>query len=224
MVAVAEIKALPGVPQTAMGVRKWLQHLAIPVTTIGQTFTFAPSDLPDPVRLAYVTRQIEAAGLPVGTYDEAAQDTFADMPPKMRAEAERKAAIARLAGVCRGALTWTQKVALVRQRFGDDGTSETSLVRIERAVEGVDPINFAPALVADYRLQGAPRAAVSGAAWSFFLTTIRDAGPQFPLKQAWRDVRDLKAVKGWNWPSWATIFRRWDSLPEAQMRYALWTQ
>jgi len=94
------------------------------------------------------------------------------------------------------------------------------LNRISTAVEGVDPINFAPALVADYRLQGAPRTTVSDTAWSFFLTTLRDAGPQFPLKQAWLDVRDLKAVKRWDWPSWAAIFWRWDSLPEAQKLHA----
>ena len=138
----------------------------------------------------------------------------------MRAEAERKAAIARLLVSAGVALTWPQKVTLARECFGDDGTSDKSLNRISTAVEGVDPINFAPALVADYRLQGAPRTTVSDTAWSFFLTTLRDAGPQFPLKQAWCDVRDLKVVKGWDWPCWSTIRRHWNSLPEAQKLHA----
>jgi len=155
---------------------------------------------PSPFSPRYASHTSRARSKPLAcrsaSYDEAAHDAFADMPPKMQAEAERKAAIARLLVSAGVALNWTQKVALARQRFGDDGTSEAPLVQIERAVEGVDAIDFAPAPVADYRLHGAPRAAVSGAAWSFFLTTIRDAGPQLPRKQAWRDVRDLKAVMG----------------------------
>jgi len=100
MVTVAEIKALPGVPQTAMGGRKWLLRLAVPVTTVGQTFTFALSDLPAPVRLAYITRQIEAAGLPVGTYDEAAHDALADTEDAGRGRTEGSDFAA--SGVCRG--------------------------------------------------------------------------------------------------------------------------
>jgi len=41
--------------------------------------------VPAPVRIACVTWQIEAAGSLVGTYDEAAQATCADIP-KRRAE------------------------------------------------------------------------------------------------------------------------------------------
>lgn len=217
---VAAIVNLPGVPTTCRGVRDWLKRLAIPVLQDGKRFTFNLSDLPAAVRLAYITRQISAAGLPVGTYDEAAHEAFAELTPKMRASAERKAEIARLLLTAGKALSWPQRAKLARERFGDDGTSQPSLTRVLKAVEGVDPINFAPALAADYRLEGAPRVKVSEAAWSFFMTTIRDAGPQFPLKQAWRDVRDLKASKGWDWPSWPTIFRRWDSLPEAQKLHA----
>ena len=48
------------------------------------------------MRLAYITRQRDAAGLPAGTYDEAAHEAFAEMPPNMRTEAERKAEIAHV--------------------------------------------------------------------------------------------------------------------------------
>lgn len=48
------------------------------------------------------------------------------------------------------------------------------------------------------------------------MTIIRDAGEEFPLKQAWRDVRDLKNKMGWQWPSYVTINRRWNGLPEAK--------
>lgn len=52
------------------------------------------------------------------------------------------------------------------------------------------------------------------------MTTIRDAGEDFPLKQAWRDVRDLKNEMGWQWPSYPTINRRWTALPDAQKSVA----
>jgi len=217
---VRDLRGLSGLPTTKMGVHKWLSANKIPVQPNGQRLTFALSDLPAPVRLAYITRQFEATDLPGGTYDDAAHEAFAYLPPKMRAEAERKAEIARLLVAAGKMLTGLQKAALARQRFGDEGTSMISLRRIERAVAGVDPINFAPALVAKYRLDGAPRKAVSPAALSLFMTIIRDAGPQFPLKQAWCDVRDLKVVKGWDWPCWSTIRRHWNSLPEAQKLHA----
>ncbi|RBO54522.1 hypothetical protein DSD19_03830 [Rhodovulum sp. BSW8] len=59
-------------------------------------------------------------------------------------------------------------------------------------------------------------AEVSDEAWQFFVTTIRDAAPELPLWQAWRDVRDVARRKGWAWPSWPTVYRRWQALPEAQ--------
>ena len=173
-------------------------------------------DIPAPVRRAYVERQLETAGLPPGIYDEAAHERLAEMPPKMRAEAERKAEIARLLLTVGKALPWSEKLSLVKSRFGAKAVSQPPLIRLLMAVKGVDPINFAPALMADYRLDGAPSAPMSDAAWSFFLTTLRDAGEQFPLKQAWRDVRDVASVKGWNWPSWPTVYRAFKKLPLSQ--------
>ncbi|OIQ78035.1 Mu DNA binding, I gamma subdomain [mine drainage metagenome] len=142
------------------------------------------------------------------------------MPAKMRAEAERKAEIARLLLTVGKGLKWSERLALVKKRFGSKGVSQPSLDRLLKADEGVDPLNFVLALVAGYRLDGAPSAQVSEAAWSFFMTTIRDAGEQFPLKQAYRDVRDVAKAKGWNWPSWPTVFRRWKGLPLAQQLHA----
>lgn len=91
--------------------------------------------------------------------------------------------------------------------------------RLLKAVAGVDPINFAPALLPRYKSarEGAP---VSTEAWAFFMTTIRDAGPQFPLRQAWRDVRDLARERGWAWPSFPTVWRRWNALPVAAQLHA----
>jgi len=216
LVPVRKLAGLAGLPKDRTALTAWLTRHGIATHQVDNRSTLTLSDLPDAVRLAYVSREIETAGLIGGTYDEAAHTAFTEMPPKMRAEAERKAEIARLLVSADALLSWLQKVALVQERFGVVGTSQPSLMRILRAVKGVDPINFAPALLCGYRIDGAPRTAISDAAWSFFMTTIRDAGPRFPIKQAWRDARDLKAKMGWDWPSFPTINRRWNDLTEDQ--------
>lgn len=117
-------------------------------------------------------------------------------------------------------VTWAEKVAVLRGRHGEDGTSKPFLMRILKAVEVLDPINFAPALLADYSRDGAPKAAISDAAWSLFMTIIRDAGEGFKITSAWRDVRDLAVESGWQWPDLVTVWRRWNALPEAQKLHA----
>jgi putative transposase len=52
------------------------------------------------------------------------------------------------------------------------------------------------------------------------MTAIRDGGEGFPLKSAWRDVRDLKQIYGWQWPDYQAVLRRWKALPEAQKLHA----
>jgi putative transposase len=152
--SIRQIHGLAGVPTTKFGLRKWLARQALPITMDGNRFTFHLSDLPAPGRRAYVEREIASMGMPQGTYDEAAHADFATLPATMRAVAERKAEIARVLVAAGKGLSWADKVALVMRRFGADGVSQPSLMRISKAVEGVDPINFAPALVAAYRLEG----------------------------------------------------------------------
>ena len=218
--ALASLIGIAGLPSTKMGVHKWVHRNNIPITEDGKRFTVDSDCLPEPVRRALVERQLETAGLPPGNYDEAAHERLAEMPPKMRAEAERKAEIARLLVTVGKALPWSQKLALVKSRFGAKGVSQPSLTRLLTAVKGVGPINFAPALMADYRLDCAPAAPMSDAAWSFFMTTLRDAGEEFPLQQAWRDVRDVSPQMGWNWPSWPTVYRAFKKLPLSQQLHA----
>jgi len=219
ILTVSAIAGLPGIPSTNRGVPDWLKRRQIPLAEVGNRFTFEAAFLPPEARRAVVERQIEASGLALGSYDDEAHCRFAELPASMRAAAERKAEIARLLLTTGKALSWPQKVALVKARFGAKGVSQPSLCRHLRVVKGVDPINFAPALVAGYSLEGAP-AAVSGEAWSMFLTTIRDAGEHFPLQSAWCDVRDIAPARGWDWPSWPTVFRRWQGLPLAQQLHA----
>ena len=224
LVSVQSILGLGDIPKHRTSATRWLIKAGVRIVARGgdarriEEVDF--SDIPEPVRRAYVERQLETAGLPPGIYDETAHERLAEMPPKMRAEAERKAEIARLLLTVGKALPWSQKRGLVKSRFGAKGVSQPSLTRLLTTVKGVDPINFAPALMADYRLDCAPAAPMSDAAWSFFMTTLRDAGEQFPLKQAWRDVRDVSPQMGWNWPSWPTVYRAFKKLPLSQQLHA----
>lgn len=134
----------------------------------------------------------------------------------MRREADRKAAIVGYLLTIQGTCGWPDRLRLVQAKFGIQGTSKPTLKRYLKAVQNVAPINHAPALVADYTCTK-PQAPTSDAAWSLFLTILRDAGKDFPIKQAWRDVRDLAPAKGWDWPqSYVTILRRWNALPDME--------
>jgi putative transposase len=108
---------------------------------------------------------------------------------------------------------------IVAQQTDCECPSKATLKRYLKAVQGIDPINFAPALL-PAQGGGAPRTKPTDEAWSLFMTIIRDAAPDFPLKQAWRDVRDLADTNGWNWPSYPTCYRRWKELPELQRHVA----
>lgn len=219
-VGIADLMGLGHLPTSKPATIAWLRRHRVDMTEDGNRFTVCLSDLPAEVQRAYTEREIEASGLPMGSYDDEAHGRFAELPAPMRALAERKAEIARLLLATGKALSWSQKVSLVKARFGSQGVSQPTLCRLLMAVKGVDPINFAPALVAGYSLEGAPLAPISGDAWSMFMTVIRDAGEHFPLKSAWRDVRDVAPAMGWDWPSWPTVYRRWQSLPLAQQLHA----
>lgn len=219
MIFAKSLLGLGGVPSDRTSASKWLARhgvrtFRVPVNG-GEAEAVELMQLPGDVRLAYLRREIEELHLDPGTFDDAAHDEFWQASPSRRERAERKAAVARLLVALGSRVPWTERLALVHEQFGAEGHSKPRLKAILSAVRGVDPINFAPALLDKY--QGAERSAEIGRdAWRFFLTTIRDAGPDFPLKQAWRDTRDIAAKSGWAWPSYPTVFRRWQELPEAQ--------
>lgn len=219
MLQVSDIVGLPGVPTTNRGVRDWIKARQISVATERNRFKFALSDLPPDIRRAWELRQIEATGLSAGEYDDAAHDRFATATPAMQATALRKAEIARFlvaGGASEGRGLTAELVARTRAEFGGDGADKMTLRRILRAIVGVDPVNFAPALLPSHSRAGKPPAEFSAEAWAYFLTTIRDAGSHFPLTQAWRDVRDVARKRGWAWPKYITVWRRWDAMPEAE--------
>jgi putative transposase len=178
------------------------------------------SDLPAEVRLAYWAREMDRLDVAPGTYDDAAHELYWQADSRSRARAERKAAIATmLTGLRSKGVKRKDRFALVRDRFGDKGTSSPSLSRLEEAVNGVEPINYAPALLDSYKATKA-RAELSDDAWRFFMTMIRDAAPDWPLKEAWRRVRDAGKEMGWAVPSYPTFYRRWNELDDAQRMHA----
>lgn len=219
LVSVTELMGCHPMPSSKPACLAWLRRHGVTFRPAGNSFSVLLNDLPADVRRSYELREIEAAGLPAGDYDDAAHERFSEATPAAQAIALRKAEIARFlvkagAGVRFGLSASLAEAA--RQKFGPEGTDRTTLRRFLRAVHGVDPVNFAPALTPAFSRDGRPQDAVSAEAWAFFMTTIRDAGPQFPLKQAWRDVRDVARKQGWHWPAYRTVLRRWDALPEAQ--------
>lgn len=218
-ISVLELTGLAGIPVHRTSATRWLVRYGVPIETDdedGRRPQYVQlSDLPDEVRFAWLERDCAQNGLQGGDYDDAAHAAFLTAPAKLRAEAERKASIARFALYMRPHLSRDELVARVSERFPGKGTSKSALKTLLRAVEGVDPINFAPALLRDQK-GGAPKAKMTEDAWRLFLSIIEGAAPDFPLKSAWRDVRDLSKAEGWDWPAYITTYRRWRNLTEAQ--------
>lgn len=222
------VKALCGVgtvPGHRTSASQWLRQAGVPLhigTGNGGRFEYVlAQDLPADVRRAYVLCEIEGAGLPAGEYDEDAHSRFAAATPAMQATALRKAKIARF--LVKGGASSKRLPGLLydaaREAFGPDGTDKMTLRRILRAVEGVDPVNFAPVLLPAYARNSAA-AEISPDAWAFFMTSIHEAAPSFPLTKAWQRVRDVAKMRGWQWPTYRTVMRRWNALTEAQKRLA----
>jgi len=205
--SVADIVGLPGLPSTPMGVRKWLKTNEITLRSCGKRFTFLLTDLPADVRLALLRRDLETLHLDPGTYDDDAHEVFMQASPSRRERAERKAQVAAVLVSLGKLVPWNERLQIIHARFGKKGHSKPRLRAILKAVEGVDPINYAPALLDGYKAT-AKRAEMSEEAWRFFLTTIRDAAPDFPLKAAWRDTRDAGVSLGWSVPSYPTFYRK----------------
>lgn len=223
MILLRSILGCGPIPQHRTSAGAWLSRNRIATAKVlvngGEADAIYLSDLPVEARRAYELREIEATGLPGGDYDDAAHQLFDEATPAMRSAALRKAEIARFlvaggASAEHGLTTVLSDQA--RAKFGLEGTDKMTLRRILRSVVGIDPVNFAPALLPSYTRAGKPAAEFSDEAWSYFMTTLRDAGPQFPIKQAWRDVRDVARKRGWNWPKYLTVWRRWDAMPEAE--------
>ncbi|PKP70249.1 MAG: hypothetical protein CVT82_07010 [Alphaproteobacteria bacterium HGW-Alphaproteobacteria-4] len=220
IVPVKSLLGIMDIPSHRTSAKRWLARAGVTIRVMDgdgrKPEAVELSDLPEEVQRAYAEREIARAGLEPGEWDAEAQVCFLDATPTMRSAALRRAEIARFMLARQEHMGSGALARAVRERFGSVGTSEISLRRIREQIKGVAPINYAPALLHDYAREGGKRAAMSEEAWAFFMTTLRDAGPQFPLRQAWRDVRDISRKMGWACPSFTTVFRRWSALDPAQ--------
>jgi putative transposase len=215
--AVSDIVGLSGIPETNRGVRDWLKRLAIPVQQEGKRFTFALSDLPAEVRSAWLDRTAEEQGLEPGTYDEAAHAALLEATPAVRDRADKKAAIVRfLVARLKAGMKRAEAHAAVRDTFGEEFTSAASLDRMEARVAGVDPVNYAPALMDGYCRDGAPRVEIPTEAWTLFEGIVKGAFNTHRITAAYNDVAELAKRKGQPWPSISTIMRRFRELPLAE--------
>lgn len=202
-------------PTTTFGTRKWLKCRNVAHEKQGKRFVFNLCDLPEDIRTAYLTRQIELAGLDTGTYDEAAHDQLRAAPASMQTAAERRAAITRLLVKLGDSVSWKDRRALVCKEFGTKGNSIQSLKRLFKEVENTDPINFAPALLQGHKGRTV-KADIADELWELWLGIIQKSAPSHALTAVYDDVQLIADKKGLAWPSYPTILRRWNALPEIE--------
>lgn len=220
-VGVRTLLGLGGVPKDRTSASKWMAKRGIPTFSIHANGRDAEavnlSDLPEAVRRAYLVKHIDGLDLDPGTYDDTAHAAFLDASPRRRQRAERKAEVARFMLALPAGTTMAERIRLVQAKFGSKGHSKPALMAVLSQVQGVDPINFAPALLDKSNAAGRPATGIPEMAWRCFLTLIRDAAPEWPLVAAWRDVEEIALKMGWGAvPSYLTFMRRWNALPEAQ--------
>lgn len=203
LVLVRSILGVGGLPSDRTSATRWLAARDVPVVVADgdgrKPEAVSLFDLPASVRRAYELRKAEAEGQEPRDYDDEAQARLLNATPAMQEAARRKAEIARLltrAGATAAGGLSAELIRAAREKFGGKGTDQMTLRRILRAVDGVAPINFAPALLPDYKRDTAPRADMSPEVWSFFLTLLRDAYRDWPLTCAYDDVLDVAAKNG----------------------------
>ena len=214
---VANLVGIEGLPSSPFSIRKWLVRKAVPIAGEGKRFTFQLSDLPAPVRRAVLEREAARAGLEPGVYDEEAHEELMRATSGMRAKAERLAEIARFALTRRKAgMARAEVFAAARAQFGAECTSDASLDRLSRRVDGVDPVNFAPALLDGYSRAGAPKTTISHEAWAVFEGNLKGAFKTHRFIAAYNDLVAIAKLNGWAWPSYPTIWRRFKALPKAE--------
>ncbi len=136
LVRVKELCGIGDIPTCPKNAKRWAIRAGIAISQVassgGPASIVHVSDLPEQERRAYLAKCAAATGLPPGEYDDAAHEAFWQAPASMRAEAERKAAIACLLVSIRDRASWRDRLALVHRRFGEKGTSKPWLKRLLR--------------------------------------------------------------------------------------------
>ena len=141
----------------------------------GQSSSTSPTFPPPSVERCLSVRP-GRAGLEPGVHDEEAHEDLMGATPGMRAKAERLAEMTRFVLARRNAgMTRPEVFAVGGAQFGAECTRDASLDWLSRRVDGVDPVNFAPALLDGYSRAGAPETTISHKVWTVFEGGVKGA-------------------------------------------------
>ena len=225
LVPVRSFLGLGPLPRHRASAVAWLTRAGIPISKVpssgGMCDAVHLSDLPEPLRLAYQTRQAEQIGLDAGVQDDEAHLALMAKPMGVQTEANKRAAMLVFVTKHRRAgLKWPQIAPLFAGAGFGKGPSQQTVERWFKRVENVDPINWAPALAPDWKPRS-PDAPMSEEAFAWFKDIVGLSGKNgslYPLKWAYRDTAEQARKEGWLWPSYETVRRRFLALPAAERR------
>lgn len=230
MIPIRELLGLGSIPSDRTSAAAWFVRHGVTLHSQpcvgGRRDVFYLSDLPEPERLAFLCARAEAMNLPMGQYDDDAHLAFQAKPVTVQnkgyAAAETMMFIAKHE---KAGLKPAQIAALVKEEAAKaDKTilspSPATLLRWRKMIANVDPINWAPALAPNYKGRTVT-AKISPEAWTEFEDLVGLSGKNgtgVPLKELWRRIADQKAAKGWHWPPYRTVLRRWNRLDPVRRR------
>ncbi len=233
--SVRSMLGVGAVPRDRASAVNWLKRRGIVVRRQpcngGTRDEVALSDLPAEVRLALQLRTAEAAELPAGQMDDAAHLALEAKPPGVREEAYRRATIMGVVMRHRAAgRTWAQVIAHLWENPPVPDTpedpfkapSEATLKDWCSRVEGVDPVNWGPALAPGYDTKGRPKVPCDPAAWEYFLNEVAGAGGNGTgpnLRRAHGKAVKAAAKEGWTFPRhYRTALRHWQAMDVERQR------
>lgn len=230
MVLLRALSGLGQLPHDRSALSAWAKRNSIATTNVsvkgGQADAVHLSDLPEDVRLAFLARRAETMGLAMGEHDAAAHVALAAKPVGVQntayARAETMMFIAkhRAAGLTNGQIVQRLRAEAAKAGATILAPSCATLDRWSKAIAGLAPINWAPALAPNYQGRTVT-AEVSPEAWGEFETLLGLAGKNgtgWPLKEAWQKIENQKAARGWAWPCYRTVLRHWERQDEVRKR------
>lgn len=218
MIPVRNLLGIGSIPFDRSSASKWLVRKQVPTCMRsgrgGDTEYVHLHDLPEQVQRAYLERVAEDAGLDTGTYDDAAHIELLKRPFKAQSKAHESALkLMFITKRERVGLTWDQIEEAGKAEFKDFPTRNT-WKSWKRKTKGVDPANWAPALVPDWKGSGTGHA-VSEEAMERLVELMMLTGKNgrgYTLKGAYLEVKSEAKEKGWNWPALHTVRRRWNAM------------
>ena len=173
MIPVKELCGVGSIPSHRSSATKWLHRQRVSIQEIrtqgGVAHFVCVQDLPLSVQDAWRALQGEMKSLNLGSYSDELHRNFDKLTASAQNKARRKEEIGKFIARLDDFLTWPEKTAMVQAQFGKAGNGERSLRRMMADLEGVDPINWAPALAPKHKGRTA-KAETSEEAWRWFLS------------------------------------------------------